>query len=402
MTSLFQRLSLSLSTFPRDRRGTVAIQLGLFITVLASVAAAALDYSYAAWRQQELQRAADAAALAGAKLKLLDINAVKLDAERVFLANVQAKGVVPVVSVGAETVTVEASYAQPTFMARIMGHEKIDVSARAVARRAIAKPCVLTLEPTDKYGIILNSNSKLDADCKVQVNSKHTLEALSVNVNSTLLSATLCVNGGWTSYGVTVAAPTRCDPVADPLVSLPVPPEASGPCKHSNHTVDGANVSLTPGVYCNNFTLNSGATATLSPGTYVFRDGALKINSNSKMKGTGVLLFFIGTGSNLELDSNSSLEISAPKSGTHANILIFQDRNTSTDFFVINAHAESKLEGTIYIPNSPLRLNSNSIMTASPFLSIIVRRLDLNSNSNLFIRNFGEGSTQAGGTALIK
>jgi hypothetical protein len=227
-------------------------------------------------------------------------------------------------------------------------------------------------------------------------------EALYANPNSTLLSSALCVSGGWTSSGLTVAPPTKCDPVADPLVNLPVPPEAGDACKYSNHVVDGGKVSLTPGVYCNNLTLNAGATATLSPGTYVFRDGVFKLNSGSRLTGTGVLLFFTGTGSRLEVNSNSWLELSAPKSGALANILIYQDRKTFSDFFILNSNSHSQLEGTIYIPNSPLRLNSNGTMKASPFLSIIVRRLDLNSNSNLVIRNFAEGASPAGGTALIK
>jgi Flp pilus assembly protein TadG len=401
MNSVLQRVGLLSPTFRADRRGAVAIQFALVITAIVSAAAAGLDYSYAAWRQQDLQRAADAAALAAARLNVIDINVVKQDAERLFSANVQAKGVTPVVSVGDETVTVEASYAQPTFMARVMGHEKIDVAARAVARRSFAKPCIIVLEPTQKNGIVVNGGAKLDADCKVQVNSKHPQEALYINSGSILLAPILCVSGGWTNQGVAIAAPKKCDPVADPLVNLPVPPEASGACKYSNHTVNGGNVSLTPGVYCNNFTLNSGAVATLSPGTCVFRDGVLKLNSASKLKGAGVLLFFTGSGSRLEVDSDSSLEVSPSTGGAYAGIVMFQDRNTSTDFFVLNAHAQSKLEGTIYLPNSPLRMNSNSTMTASPYLALVVRRLDLNSGSNLVIRNIGPGSTQ-NGVALIQ
>jgi hypothetical protein len=135
-------------------------------------------------------------------------------------------------------------------------------------------------------------------------------------------------------------------------------------------------------------------------GTYVFRDGLFKLNSGSKAKGTGVLLFFTGTGSRMERDSSSSLEISAPTSGTHAGIVIYQDRKTFSGFFSLNSDAQSKLEGTIYIPNSPIQMNSSSTMTASPFLSLIVRRLEMNSLSYLVIRN--TQSSQTEGVALIQ
>jgi hypothetical protein len=50
----------------------------------------------------------------------------------------------------------------------------------------------------------------------------------------------------------------------------------------------------------------SGANVTLEPGTYVFKDGLFKINSGSKVKGSGVLLFFTGSGTRLEVDQRAA------------------------------------------------------------------------------------------------
>jgi hypothetical protein len=144
-------------------------------------------------------------------------------------------------------------------------------------------------------------------------------------------------------------------------------------------------VTLNPGVYCDGLTME-GTIATLNPGIYVIRNGLFKLNSGAKVTGSGVLLFFTGTGARMEMVSNTSLDLTSPTSGTYANIVIFQDRNTSTDFFHLNSKSDTRLEGTIYIPNSPIKMNSDADMVASPYLSVIVRRIELNSKASIIAR----------------
>jgi len=68
--------------------------------------------------------------------------------------------------------------------------------------------------------------------------------------------------------------------------------------------------------------------------------------------------------------------------------VIYQDRNTTTDFFMINSHGKARINGVIYIPNSNLKLNSDSGTTAAPgYLQLIVRRLELNSLATFVIKN---------------
>jgi len=55
-------------TFIADQSGAMAVMVGLLIVVLLAVAALAVDYGYMAWVQSELQKAADAGALAGARV----------------------------------------------------------------------------------------------------------------------------------------------------------------------------------------------------------------------------------------------------------------------------------------------------------------------------------------------
>jgi Flp pilus assembly protein TadG len=53
--------------FPDDQSGAMAVTAALFIVVLLAAAALAVDYGHMAWVQNELQKAAEAGALAGAK-----------------------------------------------------------------------------------------------------------------------------------------------------------------------------------------------------------------------------------------------------------------------------------------------------------------------------------------------
>jgi Flp pilus assembly protein TadG len=54
--------------FVADQSGAMAVLAALLVVVLLSVSALAVDYGYMAWVRGELQKAADAGALAGARV----------------------------------------------------------------------------------------------------------------------------------------------------------------------------------------------------------------------------------------------------------------------------------------------------------------------------------------------
>ena len=126
----------SLQVFGRGgaRNGAVAIIVAICLLPILTVAGAAIDYSFASFRETTLQRTADSAALAGAAL----IGATTAQAEaiaRTFFLGNDPLQVTPTVSVNAETVTVSATYSQPTFLLHAVGTDQTIVGARAVARR---------------------------------------------------------------------------------------------------------------------------------------------------------------------------------------------------------------------------------------------------------------------------
>ena len=80
--------------------------------------------------------------------------------------------------------------------------------------------------------------------------------------------------------------------------------------------------------------------------------------------------------------------------GDHAGVVFFQARDADADFSILNSDSSSIIEGVIYLPNSPLHLNSyGNISDNSPWSAIVVKTLEVNSHSTLHINTDYESSS---------
>ena len=153
---------------------------------------------------------------------------------------------------------------------------------------------------------------------------------------------------------------------------------------------------MSPGIYCGNTLVENGATANLQSGTYVFKK-EFEVNSYGTVTGSGVLLFFKGSNAYMIVNSDSTLNVSAPTSGTYAGILIFQSRDSDSSSappFIVNSDSSSKFEGTIYMPNGTLKVNSHfTANTLASYTAIVARAMILNSYGTLQMRSDYDGST---------
>jgi hypothetical protein len=258
---------------------------------------------------------------------------------------------------------------------------------------------VLLLEK-NIFGFYVNSDSTVDADCYIHINSQDK-EALYVNSGSSVISTGTCLVGEayLNSGGTATPDPVEgCAEMADPLVSLPEPANAAAACDHIDYTVNnGEHRTMTPGVYCKKTLVNSGGTAVMQPGVYVFREGPFEINSLSSVSGGGVMLFFADKDAYLKVNSDSTLQLSAPTSGTYAGMLMFQSRHPSTisaPGSEVNSDSASKLEGTIYLPNGVLVINSLSDLNQSAsYTAVVAKRMVVNSFGNFYLRSDFDGPT---------
>src|SRR6266536_1904564 len=185
------------------------------------------------------------------------------------------------VKVATPSVPVNVFFANP-----ILGSSQtINANATAGATGG-SGGCVYALNPTSPpTGMTVSGGSHVNADCGVFVNS-----AMTVSGGGSCITAT--------SVNVTGTCPTGCispagalncpaPAVSDPLAYLT--PPAVGPCDHVDYKAVVGDI-LNPGVYCNGITVSSKA-ITVNPGTYILNGGGLQVTGGGSISGNGVTFF---------------------------------------------------------------------------------------------------------------
>lgn len=397
-----------------DRRGAMIPLLSLALVVVVGATAFAVDVGRARALSQSLKSAADAAALAAATrlpdraaataaaleyveknmpstefgrvLDPRDIEVGTWDAKhRRFVADAHGK------DDGASAVRVTTRLADAngnaiaTFFAGVFGVNSMDAASSSVAGRAGA-PCVIALDPTMMYALNLQPNASLVATgCGVQVNSTSGYAVWAAG-GASLQAADICVGGAApVASGSTVSPEPReyCPGVADPLAGLPFP-SASG-CDFDKASYHKVKATLTPGVYCGGLTIKGGASVTLSPGTYIIRDGAFSIANNASLSGSGVTIFLIGANAEIAFSGGSVVNLTSPTEGDYAGVLIYQDPKSPAKN-QWNGTSPSDLRGVIYLPTSALYADGSSSVTPERSCTVLItRELYLGSKASISI-----------------
>ncbi|MFH1371891.1 MAG: pilus assembly protein TadG-related protein [Planctomycetota bacterium] len=134
---------------------------------------------------------------------------------------------------------------------------------------------------------------------------------------------------------------------------LPAPP--LGPLQDPNKVkiAPGETRTLSPGYYPGGIEITpSTGTAILESGIYVLNGVGLNINGGNLIADPpgGVMFYIIGTGS-VNLQGNGNVQIDELESGPWAGMAIFQDRNNHNDAKIIGTNALD-INGTIYFPRN--------------------------------------------------
>ena len=371
----------------RDTRGNIVISFSFALIPFIGAAGLALDYGRSVYVRTLLQSSTDAAALAGASVPGGSASQRTTMAIDVFNANQPNLSPRPTLTIRIldTEVTVSAAAVVKNPFLKVLGQPNTPVGTSSTASfGAGSGPCVLTLNKRSKEALMLNSDSKIESPgCRVQVNSS-SRDALFANSKSRINAESICVKGDWDTNGGSSFAPRpdQCPAVADPLAHLPKPAEANGSCDWTDRTVKGRR-TLKPGVYCKKLELDSGARVTFEPGIYVMRGGEFIVNSGSRATGHDMMMYFEGSNNpRFNINSDSHIEFRGRKSGPYAGLVFFQERGSRADYSILNSDSSSIIEGIIYLPSTPLHLNSKGrISSASPWTAIIVDKLELNSDS---------------------
>jgi Flp pilus assembly protein TadG len=372
----------------------------LALPVLTIGTAATIEYASLTQQRMRLQKAADTAALAaGKELNLAntsDSNVTNV-ARAVALASLSAAEAganVSPATVSTElfnqrrSVRVNVVQGVTSMLGKVMSLPASELRATAAATLSgSSRLCVLALDPLLPSTVQMEKNSTLTApQCSVYSNAFSPL-GLIVKDSGRITSERICTVGGYlgspSSFSTTplTGCPSRTDPLSERV------PPAVGPCTYTKLEVKGGVRTLTPGVYCEGLKITDGAQVTLSPGDYVITGNKLTVESNSSLKGDYVGFYFRGAAAYVEFKKESTIDLSAPKTGPLAGILFFEDRSAPLlREFKISSDNARRLLGTIYLPRGVLTVDaSKAVSDLSAYTVIVARQLRLKDGPNLYL-----------------
>ncbi len=377
------RLARLLRRLLGDERGGTAVALGVALPILAMGAGVVVDYGILSEQRQAFQTVADASALAAAReFRLANATpaTVQTAAEKFAKAQLAAVNQTATVATSVDlkkfSVTVDVSTVARTNIMHMFGQDMVTVAASATARvLGTASICVVGLETSKNETIYLEKDAKLEApECAVYSNSTKK-DGLKAKENSQLRARFICSAGGSykDKYDSFMPSPTLdCPVLKDPLASRP--PPSTGACAATDLKIT-ASTTLSPGTYCGGIRISKGATVTLNPGIYAFKDGKLDVSGGATLKGANVGLYFTGKGAVLRFDADTKIDLTAPKDGVMAGMLVFEDRGSPLNQkHEILSNDAKVLLGTLYLPQGELNIGANKPVAADSAYTIVVAR----------------------------
>ncbi len=404
--------------FLRSVRGNITMIAALVLPVCVMMAGGAIDLVRSTTQKTDLQRIADAVALAGAgRLSLAGANAVEIrsyvlnEIDRQIKASPNNGNFTRDVKVSLEENSVTAWIDQKTaalFLSHLLS-ENVRVESEAVMRGQI-KLCALALSDNSDAAINMGGSSTLEAnECSLFSNSTSPT-GIVADKDATLTADFICTAGGYSGDGAnfSVEVTTDCPPFKDPLADNP-PTPGYGACDFHDHQVGAIKVNpagkevkasakgllkfnkygLDPGVYCGGIEILDLADLTLQPGIYIIKDGPLSIGYRAIISGEGVSFFFTGDNAILDIGRDAALDLSAPVNGQMAGILFMDDPSIAPmrTHSIRSANARNLL-GTFYFPDAKLSVDTDRpIADQSAYTIIVADEIELLGRPSLYLNS---------------
>lgn len=418
--------------FVSDSRGSFSTIFALSSPLIFGLMGMAVDMGRWELEHENVQRAADAAAMsAAAAYHATGSNAVAAQAQAIAAVYGYANGAndVTITTNSPPTSGANAGVAgaveviiaepQPSFFARVVWNGTTSVSGRSVAQFAAftggpsaggnkrsgdgdsgstlpttfaggvpsgAGVCVLALDQTATSAIEVQGNSNVSAPyCPFYSDSTSvtSLDAFSVIGNAQLTALVVGTRGGidgtskiHTTKGIFPQQPYL---IGDPYDSVTM--SSYSICSYSNASYNGA-ANISPGVYCGGLDLRAQANLTLAPGVYVITGGPLKVNGQATMSGTGVTFVFSPSGT-ASINGGATISLTAPASGNFSGLIMFGDRAMPKGAaFTLNGGSSQTFVGAIDLPRAALTFTGNTT-NSSTCLQIIADTVAFSGDSGV-------------------
>lgn len=402
-----------LRRFLRDRAGNTAMAFAVTAPVLFGAVGVGIDYASALNMRARMQAVADAAAVSAAReFQMAQSNAPKIsEIARNYVVS-QIDGVAVTIDVDAPNLKIGVRLEKEIelTLARVLLSDTMHVSVNATAKMTGGLPlCLLALEPKARGAVTLQANARMTApNCIVNSNSAHPQGIVSLD-DAVLKAGFICSAGGRLNTRNTNFAPdpmTDCPPMSDPLAARQAPTDFA--CNHTNRVLEFTFATIQPGVYCGGLKITNAAQVTMSPGTYVFKDGPLIVERLASLRGDGVTIVMKGPGANLTFDFATLISLKAPTTGPLAGILIYDDptgvaapdrkkkwpkQGAASREHVIQSDNARMLLGTIYMPKARLIIDADRpVADKSAYTVLVVQQLDLYDGPNLYLNTDYQGT----------
>jgi Flp pilus assembly protein TadG len=359
-------LSNLLREFSRSRDGNLAVMLALAAIPLVAAIGMAVDLSKANDVKARLQKSLDSAVLAG----VTQVSAQQVStATAVFNGDYVAKyaaAATPAFTQNADnSLSGTASTSVNVSFLSVLGISSVPVTAAATAMpgaQPTSSVCILLVNQLDYQALLVNSGAQINApNCEIHVASTQSPAAI---FNTTLNVKRICIKGSTIikNGGANPPAVTSCATISDPFAGK-LPTVTAGTCIYQSPL--SGNVTLNPGTYCGGINFNGSGTLTLNPGLYVLKSGSMILNSGWTVNGSGVTFYFADQGSYIQFNGNVSANLSAPTTGSYANILIFEPTGLGNTQLAINGTSGSSFTGLLYLPSRDVTINSVSNVSSN-------------------------------------
>ena len=367
-----QPLNRIAAGFRQDNEASVAVIFALAATTLIGLVGGAIDYARLVAAHDRIQLAADAGVLAGGnalKLVVSSIDSVIGVTTQTIQSELKAGADSPVgiqVDVASDKTSVTAVVEQTvrlTFGSFVgMSSSKITAKAKASVVGKM-RLCMLALDPAAAGAFNLEKNAQVTAyDCALYSNSK-SASGMVGRDNAMARAQTICSAGGTstTRANFTPNPQSGCPVVPDPLAGrtapeigncMELPYGAAKKPKAGKNLIDQS-VTLSPGTYCGGLEIRKKAVVTLNPGVYVMKDGPLLVTNDASLSGTDVAFYFTGDKGSLLFDKKTTINLSAPVTGTMAGLLMSEEKTVSAPVDPVSQLEDEVEEGTSTVSLKP-------------------------------------------------
>ncbi|MFY0612014.1 MAG: pilus assembly protein [Hyphomicrobiaceae bacterium] len=390
--------------FWHDRSGAIAIASTIILPILLMLVGGSIDYAIVMHKRDQLQSAADAAVLAGAKrLSFADhkrddaVEITKAVIKNYMLQNAKdatVGGYTSATTVKTDPLVVSMKLRQSveTHFLSAFGYPTIDVNIVSAAQ-VVGQPniCLLTLDGSSSEALKVDKESRTQGnDCAIFSNSVSS-SGVAVKNDAEMTANNVCSAGGFDLDGTVKPSPVYdCPQFEDPLASQQAP--YVGDCTVKNLIVTDEDRTLQPGVYCGGIKIEGSSNITLAPGLYVIRDGMLEVKGESSFQGTGVSIY-LDANASLKFHKETSIDLEASKSGEMPGLLIFASRGQDNDTkHKIESKKAQKMVGTLYFPTSTLEIGSfysegAAVGSGAAYTAVVAYNVKVKNKSSLVLNS---------------